>query len=150
MTAFQTVPNCAKQWYKKEEQMLLFFRFDDWGNFCDFICPCTNLSQTSCSKPVSYTHLSAGYRAGFHRDEPCRFPLWQVPIHESELAKVESGKARLYGIQLGTQRLDVYKRQALNSLSEISLCMGRWNHKNSPSHQIEKRGAFAPLFCITA
>lgn len=30
--------------------MLLFFRFNDWGNFCDFICPCTNLSQTSCSK----------------------------------------------------------------------------------------------------
>lgn len=28
-----------------------------------------------------------------------------LSIHESELAKVESGKARLYGIQLGTQRL---------------------------------------------
>lgn len=27
-----------------------------------------------------------------------------LSIHESELAKVESGKARLYGIQLGTQR----------------------------------------------
>lgn len=28
-----------------------------------------------------------------------------LSIHESELAKVQSGKARLYGIQLGTQRL---------------------------------------------
>lgn len=28
-----------------------------------------------------------------------------LSIHESELAKVKSGKARLYGIQLGTQRL---------------------------------------------
>ncbi|MDY4046635.1 hypothetical protein [Negativibacillus massiliensis] len=27
-----------------------------------------------------------------------------LSIHESELAKVKSGKARLYGIQLGTQR----------------------------------------------
>lgn len=27
-----------------------------------------------------------------------------LSIHESELAKVESGKAHLYGIQLGTQR----------------------------------------------
>lgn len=27
-----------------------------------------------------------------------------LSIHESELAKVESGNARLYGIQLGTQR----------------------------------------------
>lgn len=62
-----------------------------------------------CSKVVEYgnilyIHYDTGKELRLELSDLQSGDELFLSIHESELAKVESGKARLYGIQLGTQR----------------------------------------------